>query len=84
MLRLNYLDGRGVLRTVLASCTDRGWAVRPVMVDREATTADGHREATVTLQLTGRGDLTAPAAELTELRGVRAARTGADAGLDEE
>ena len=78
MLRLNYLDGRGVLRTAHPR------SVRRVMVDREATTADGHREATVTLQLTGRGDLTALAAELTELRGVRAARTGADAGLDEE
>ena len=38
ILRLNYLDGHGVLRTVLASCTDRGWSVRRVEIDREGTT----------------------------------------------
>lgn len=84
VLRLDYLDGRGVLRTVLASCTDRGWAVRRVVVDREATAEDGRRVAAVTLLLSGRGDLTALAAELAELRGVRAARTGAEDSLDEE
>jgi putative Mg2+ transporter-C (MgtC) family protein len=82
VLQLSYVDGRGVLRTVLAACTDQGWAVRRVEVDRETVTDDGSRVAAVTLQLTGRGDLTALAAELTELRGVRAARTGGDAPLE--
>jgi putative Mg2+ transporter-C (MgtC) family protein len=57
--------------------------VRRVEVDREAVDDNGDRVAAVTLQLTGRGDLTALAAELTELGGVRAARTGRDAGFDE-
>ena len=83
MLHLNYFDGHGVLRTVLAACTEQGWAVRRVEVDREAVDDNGDRVAAVTLQLTGRGDLTALAAELTELGGVRAARTGRDAGFDE-
>jgi putative Mg2+ transporter-C (MgtC) family protein len=84
VLHLNYFDGRGVLRTVLAACTERGWAVSRVEVTREATTADGHRVAAVSLRLTGRGDLTALAAELTELPGIRAASTGTDAELSEE
>jgi putative Mg2+ transporter-C (MgtC) family protein len=83
VLHLSYFDGRGVLRTVLACCTGRGWAVRRLEVDREALTADGARIAAVTLQLAGRGDLSALAAELTELEGVRAARTGTGP-LDEE
>ncbi|HWM59895.1 MAG TPA: hypothetical protein VNO83_18860 [Pseudonocardia sp.] len=83
VLQLSYFGGRGVLRTVLASCTGRGWAVRRLEVDREALTADRARIAAVTLQLAGRGDLSALAAELTELDGVRAARTGTGP-LDEE
>jgi putative Mg2+ transporter-C (MgtC) family protein len=83
VLHLNYFDGHGVLRTVLAACTEQGWAVRRVEVDREAVDDNGDRVAAVTLQLTGRGDLSALAAELTELGGVRAARTGRDAGFDE-
>jgi putative Mg2+ transporter-C (MgtC) family protein len=84
MLRLEYYDGRGVLRTVLSACTEQGWAVHGVEVDREATDDEGHRVATVALQLAGRGDLPALAAEIAQLPGVRAARTGVDDGLDEQ
>jgi putative Mg2+ transporter-C (MgtC) family protein len=76
VLRLDYYDGRGVLRTVLAACTDQGWGVRRVEVARETIAEDGRRVAAVTLRLTGRGDLNALAAELTELDGIRAVRTG--------
>jgi putative Mg2+ transporter-C (MgtC) family protein len=82
-LHLDYYDGGGVLRTVLAACTDQGWVVRRVEVDREATADDGRRVAAVTLRLAGRGDLTALAAELTELAGIRAARTGDDEQFEE-
>jgi putative Mg2+ transporter-C (MgtC) family protein len=78
VLHLNYFDGRGVLRTVLAACTERGWGVRRVEVAREAVTDDGRRVAAVTLRLTGRGDLNRLAAEMTELDGIRAVRTGED------
>jgi len=84
VLRLVYLDGRGVLRTVLATCTEQGWAVHGVEVDREGLTDEGDRVASVTLTLAGRGHLPTLAAEIAQLPGVRAARTGADDELDEQ
>jgi putative Mg2+ transporter-C (MgtC) family protein len=83
-LRLDYFDGRGVLRNVLSTCTEQGWAVHGVEVDREGTTDEGHRVASVTRTLAGRGDLVALAAEVAQLPGVRAARTGTEDALDEE
>jgi putative Mg2+ transporter-C (MgtC) family protein len=82
-LYLDYFDGRGVLRTVLTSCTSQGWAVHRVEVHRELTTADGSRTAAVVLHLAGRGDLNALAAELSELPGIRRASTQSDDQLDE-
>jgi putative Mg2+ transporter-C (MgtC) family protein len=84
MLRLEYYDGRGVLRTVLSECTDQGWAVHGVEIDREGIDEDGHRVATVALELTGRGNLAALAGEVAQLPGVRTARTGAEEPLDEQ
>jgi len=84
VLRLDYLDGQGVLRNVLATCTEQGWAVHGLEVDRESISEEGHRVASVTLTLAGRGDLMTLAAEISQLPGVRAARTGAEEPLDEE
>ena len=84
MLRLDYYDGQGVLRVVLSTCTEQGWAVHGVDVDREGTTDEGHRVASVTLTLAGRGDLVELAGEIAQLPGVRSARTGAEEPLDEE
>lgn len=84
VLRLAYLDGHGVLRNVLAACTERGWAVHGVEVHREGVTEEGDRVATVLLQLVGRGDLPELAAEIAQLPGVRTARTGAEDILDEQ
>jgi putative Mg2+ transporter-C (MgtC) family protein len=76
VLRLGYADGHGVLRTVLAACTERGWAVRRVEVDREGLDETGTRVAAVTLHLDGRGDLPGLAGELADLPAVRFAATG--------
>jgi len=84
VLRLDYLDGQGVLRNVLSVCTEQGWAVHGLEVDRESTTEEGYRVASVTLTLAGRGNLVALAAEIAQLSGVRAARTGAEEPLDEQ
>jgi len=84
VLRLEYFDGRGVLRAVLSACTDQGWAVHGLEVDREGTDEEGRRVATVVLELAGRGDLPALAAEIAQLPGVRTARTGAEEFLDEQ
>ena len=83
LLRLEYYDGQGVLRRVLAACTDEGWAVHGLEVDRESATEEGHRVASVILQLAGRGDIPELAAEIAQLAGVRATRTGTDDVLDE-
>jgi putative Mg2+ transporter-C (MgtC) family protein len=82
-LRLEYLDGRGVLRSILSTCTEQGWAVHGVEVDREGVDDEGHRVARVTLELAGRGDLPSLAADVAQLPGVRTARTGEDDVLDE-
>jgi putative Mg2+ transporter-C (MgtC) family protein len=57
--------------------------VHGVEVHRETVTEEGHRVATVILTLAGRGDLVALAAEIAQLPGVRAARTGAEDLLDQ-
>jgi putative Mg2+ transporter-C (MgtC) family protein len=84
LLRLEYYDGQGVLRRVLAACTEQGWAVHGLEVDRESSTEEGHRVASVTLQLAGRGSIPELAAEIAQLSGVRAARTGSEDTLDEQ
>jgi putative Mg2+ transporter-C (MgtC) family protein len=61
-----------------------GLPVLDVEVSREGTTDDGHRVATVELQLRGRGNLPALAAEIVQLPGVRAARTGDEDMFDEQ
>ncbi|WP_449301274.1 MgtC/SapB family protein [Pseudonocardia hispaniensis] len=76
VLHLSYVDGRGVLRTVLSVCTERGWSVQHVEVDRASTTNEGQRVAAVTLLLEGRGELSGLAGELAELPGVRSAAAG--------
>src|SRR4051812_32073484 len=74
-LHLSYADGRGVLRAVLSICTERGFSVAGMHVDREDST-DGvegtTRVASVTLSLAGRGSLAPLSGELSELPGVLA------------
>lgn len=81
-LRLTYLDGHGVLRSVLTACTERGWSVQRLLVNREGTGATGERMATVTLRLAGKGYLHVLAGDLAELPGVRSADTGEDEDSD--
>jgi putative Mg2+ transporter-C (MgtC) family protein len=73
---ISYTDGRGVLRSVLTVCTERGFAVAGMHVDREdgghPGDPGGTRTASVTLSLTGRGSLPTLSGELSELPGVLA------------
>lgn len=76
-LHLVYADGRGVLRTVLTVCTERGFAVAGMRVDREDDGHDGsgapaRPTASVTLSLLGRGAITPLTGELSEVPGVLA------------
>ncbi|MGW4490314.1 MgtC/SapB family protein [Amycolatopsis sp. NPDC004368] len=83
LLRLSYSDGHGVLRNVLAGCTERGWVVHQVAVDRETVSEEGQRIAVVTLRLAGRGDLAELTAELAEIPGVRSTATGVEDPLED-
>jgi putative Mg2+ transporter-C (MgtC) family protein len=79
-LHLSYADGRGVLRTVLTVCTERGFAVAGMSVDREddGDGQGGMRTASVTLSLVGRGTLTPLSGELSEVPGVLAVSVPTD------
>ncbi|MFF3437405.1 MgtC/SapB family protein [Streptosporangium sp. NPDC002721] len=70
-LRLRYLDGRGVLRLVLAECTRRGFGVDELFVDQRP---EGHTPGTVSLWLTvrGAGPITELTTALSEIDGVLA------------
>ena len=77
---LSYTDGRGVLRTVLSVCTERGFTLAGMQVEREFVD-DGHgegRTASVTLSLTGRGAINPLTSELSEIPGVLAVRLPQD------
>jgi putative Mg2+ transporter-C (MgtC) family protein len=70
-LHLTYLDGRGVLRQVLAECTRRGFSVNELAVDQRAECPD---PATVSLWFTvyGTGSIAELTAALSETDGVLA------------
>ena len=81
-LHVTYVDGRGVLREVLTACTERGFAVAGMTVDREDP-GDGDgtpRSAAVTLSLLGRIPLPPLTSELAEIPGVLGVRIVADEG----
>jgi putative Mg2+ transporter-C (MgtC) family protein len=68
-LRVTYLDGRGILRGVLASSTDAGFAV----ADLTTHHVDGDAPAiAVQLELRGNGSVTDLASELDGIDGVLA------------
>lgn len=69
--RLTYLGGRGVLRSALAECTNRGFGVDELSVDRRS---EGQSPAVVSLWLTvhGVGSTTELTTALSEIDGVLA------------
>lgn len=69
LLRVNYEDGRGVLRTILALATAHDFAVRDVRAQRR-TERDGAATVDLDLRLQGRADTGHLAAELSETYGV--------------
>lgn len=78
-IRLEYVDGLGVLRRAMPLCAERGFAVARLTVDREDVReidGNGTRTAAVTLRVNGRGSVAELAGELGELPGVLQADTG--------
>jgi putative Mg2+ transporter-C (MgtC) family protein len=82
-LDVTYVDGRGILRTVLASCTEMGFAV----ADLRTQPVEGDaRAVAVQLELRGAGQVADLAAQLDAVDGVLAVRARSrgrrrDAGL---
>ena len=44
-LRISYEDGRGLLRTILIACTELGFGINHVRIDRESRTTDSREDA---------------------------------------
>jgi putative Mg2+ transporter-C (MgtC) family protein len=76
-LLITYVDGHGTLRTALAECTKRGFAVSGLAthpIPEEAAMAVTEQLASVLLQVRGRSPLAELAADLAEFDGVLAVR----------
>jgi putative Mg2+ transporter-C (MgtC) family protein len=70
-LRVDYDDGRGILRRVLQACTSRDFKVADINVDRHDGEDEGHPGGvSVALEVHGPGSVAELAAELGEIDGV--------------
>lgn len=70
-LRVDYEDGRGILRRVLQACTSRDFKVADINVDRHDGAGEGHAGAvSVALEVHGPGPVAELAAVLGEIDGV--------------
>jgi len=97
-LRLLYQDGTGALRRALVACTEAGFIVSEVAVDRPQTSdpgrddrhdrrrdddTDGEGEVAVRLGVRGSGSVTDLAARLSEVPGMRQVTAGHEEFLAE-
>ncbi|RRO20485.1 MgtC/SapB family protein [Saccharopolyspora rhizosphaerae] len=82
VVRVGYLDGYGVLRSVLTMCTSRGWALLDLQVEREDSDEE-QRTAVVALRLRGKVRVASLVEEISALPGVLHAAAGesAEAGF---
>ncbi|TDC99024.1 MgtC/SapB family protein [Saccharopolyspora terrae] len=75
VMRVGYLDGYGVLRSVLTRCTSRGWALLDLQVEREDSDEE-QRTAVVALRLRGKTPVSTLVEEISQLPGVLHAAAG--------
>jgi putative Mg2+ transporter-C (MgtC) family protein len=45
-LQVSYEDGRGILRDILVTCTQHGFAISRVRVERDASSSNAHSTST--------------------------------------
>ncbi len=81
-MRLTYRDGRGVLRDLLGTFGEHGFAVSDIAVERTSG-RDGDRAVTVRLEVRGPGSLSSLASELDDHDGVLAVSAAEDKRLDD-
>jgi putative Mg2+ transporter-C (MgtC) family protein len=72
-VRVEYEDGRGILRQVLETCTSRDFKVADVDVERRESPGE---DVAVSLEVHGRGSVASLAADLGEIDGVHAVAAG--------
>jgi putative Mg2+ transporter-C (MgtC) family protein len=84
-VRLTYQDGKGVLRELLGRCSEHGFAVSDLIVER---TSDGNgrdgKTVTVRLEVRGPGSIPSLATELDTVDGVLNVRTAEHGEVDVE
>ena len=74
-LLITYVDGAGVLRTLVAECSAFGFAISDLLVERETERGEGEqRTVTVRLALRGRGSIAQLTTELDAIDGVLSVR----------
>jgi putative Mg2+ transporter-C (MgtC) family protein len=76
VLRLSYLDGRGVLRHVLAGATSAGFVVAEASTQRRHPDVGDEHVIDLALRVIGSGPTTGLAATLSELDGVESVTVG--------
>jgi putative Mg2+ transporter-C (MgtC) family protein len=69
-MRIVYADGRGVLRDVLAACTDQGFTISRVATHRLEGKVNGEPAVAVDLEIAGQPHPETLAARLSDMAGV--------------
>jgi putative Mg2+ transporter-C (MgtC) family protein len=83
-VRLTYQDGKGVLRELLGRCSEHGFAVSDLIVERTSD-GNGHgKTVTVRLEVRGPGSIPSLATELDSVDGVLNVRTAEHGEVDVE
>lgn len=87
-LRISYEDGRGLLRSILLACTDHGFSIGQVAMDKRANgvvsdDATTRPIVTVVLSITGSTHVSELVAALGDIDGVKAVEAGANNLLSE-
>jgi putative Mg2+ transporter-C (MgtC) family protein len=85
-VRLTYNDGQGVLRELLGRCSEHGFAVSDLIVERKSDGNGDGRDRTVTVRLEVRGSGSVPelATDLDTVDGVLNVRTAGHGEVDVE
>ena len=73
-VEVTYLDGHGVLREVIETCTQRGFSVSHMTTD--VATEPAGRTVVVRMQVTGRDSVPELASAISEIEGVLAVSAG--------
>lgn len=83
-VRLTYLDGKGVLRELLGRCSEQGFSVSDLIVERRGDGDGRGRTVTVRLEVRGAGSVPSLASELDTVDGVVNVRTADSGEVDVE